>query len=313
VVFALTVAIILAVRIHNRNKKYIPLPVFITEKKFRLKDLVNDQDIRQIKSDEVKLGERIALGVGGEVIKGRWEGKEVAVKRLGIGKNQMTESFVQDFLVEIKIMSTLDNENILKFLGASISENNDILLVMEYMEKGSLRDVLLKTEGKIDWKLKLRLAIDACKGMEYLHSFNPPLIHRDIKSSNLLIDKKWRCKVADFGISRIPNSSASTTLVGTPAYMAPEVISKNEISAKADVYSFGVTLTELVTGVPPYSDTSLFPQQIMYGVVNEGLRPAVPTDCPTAMEVLIKDCLNAEPVRRPDFSEIRARLQRMQS
>jgi serine/threonine protein kinase len=96
----------------------------------------------------------------------------------------------------INFNSTLDDENILKFLGACITENNEILLVMEYMERGSLRDVLNKTEGKIDWKLKIRLCIDAAKGMEYLHNCKPPLIHRDIKSSNLLIDKKWRCKVA---------------------------------------------------------------------------------------------------------------------
>jgi serine/threonine protein kinase len=94
--------------------------------------------------------------------------------------------------------------------------------------------------------------------------------------------------------------------------MAPEVISRNEISEKADIYSFGVVLTEMVTSLSPYSDTTLFPQQIMYAVVNEGLRPSVGSDCPPAMDVLIKDCLNSEPLLRPDFREIKERLKRMQ-
>ena len=101
------------------------------------------------------------------------------------------------------------------------------------------------------------------------------------------------------------------TLVGTPAYMAPEVITSNKYSEKADVYSFGILLCELYTGEPPYLDSNLFPEQVMYAVVHSGLRPTLPDECPSALAVLVRDCLNADPSKRPNFAEIKQRLKRM--
>ncbi len=244
---------------------------------------------------------------------GTWKDLNVAIKRIAYFEHiQVTEKFMEDFLFEIKIMSSLDHKNILKFLGASITKTDEVFLVAELMENGSIRDLLSKTDGHLDWKLKIRLAVDAARGMMYLHSRKPPIIHRDLKSSNLLIDKQFHCKVADFGVSRLkPTTELTMTVVGTPAYMAPEVISKNKYTESADVYSFGVVLVELLSGKTPYHDMTLFPQQVMYAVVQEGLRPSIPKDCPPALEILIKECLDQEPAKRPPFPEIKARLKRM--
>ena len=126
----------------------------------------------------------------------------------------------------------------MKFLGACFTQAGQVYLVTEYLENGSLRDILDKTKEQIDWKLKIRLLHDTSKGLNYLHSHNPAIIHRDLKPSNMLIDKKWRCKIADFGISKLKSATQykTQTLVGTPAYLAPEVIQNNLITEKADVY-----------------------------------------------------------------------------
>eukprot|EP01119_Soliformovum_irregulare_P006174 TRINITY_DN1796_c0_g2_i1.p1 TRINITY_DN1796_c0_g2~~TRINITY_DN1796_c0_g2_i1.p1 ORF type:complete len:1144 (-),score=335.54 TRINITY_DN1796_c0_g2_i1:51-3482(-) len=297
-------------KIRRRRALYIEIPQY-GESRLSIRDLANDAAIKQIEPTEIELGQRIALGASGEVLKGVWRGRDVAMKRMAFGQNQMTGKFMDDFFYEIKIMSTLEHKNVLKFLGTSITHSGEVFLVTEYMEHGSIKDLLSNTEN-VDWKLKIRLAIDAARGMQYLHSCQPPIIHRDLKSSNLLIDKRWRCKIADFGISRIkPTTTQSMTLVGTPAYMAPEVISQNKYSEKGDVYSFGIVLCELYTGKGPYSEMNLFPQQVMYAVVQEGLRPTLDASCPSALSVLIGDTLHTDPLKRPDFSEVKMRLKRM--
>lgn len=127
-----------------------------------------------------------------------------------------------------------------------------------------------------------------------------------------MIDKKWRCYISDFGISRLKNTTQYNTLnlTGTPAYMAPEVIRDNRISEKADVYSFGVILVEFYTGQAPYSDLNFPFQQVMYSVVNDGLRPTLPENAPISYSILVEECLTDEPSRRPDFGEIKTRLRR---
>jgi receptor-interacting serine/threonine-protein kinase 3 len=125
-----------------------------------------------------------------------------------------------------------------------LEKSEKILLVTEFMEQGSLKDLLHKYGTNIDFKLKTRLLLDAASGMKYLHSHDPPVVHRDLKPSNLLIDKKWHCKIADFGISKVNVPTLQTqSLVGTPAYMAPEILREPSYipNPKADVYSFGMT------------------------------------------------------------------------
>lgn len=229
-------------------------------------------------------------------------------------------------------MSLLSHKNIVDFVGAATTSNNQILLAMEFLVNGSLKDHIHSSKEvteplplslmpfpsycfplkfKIDFNLKLRLCVDAAGGMDYLHNWNPQIIHRDLKSSNLLITKLWRCKIGDFGISRFNNTISNTTLVGTPAYMAPEVILQNQFTIAADIYSFGIVLTEIISWREPFSDMNLSFQQVMFGVVQNNLRPMIPQNCPQELILLIKDCLSAQPELRPDFKEIKQRLKRM--
>jgi len=316
--FFLVIAVILIVFLYVRLKKpkrviksgYYSLPSESQE--FSVKDLAQDINIKQIDEKEIHLGKRIATGASGEVFKGKWNNEDIAVKKFDLKSN--SESVTKNFLMEIKISNAFEHKNILKFLGTTITSNNEIYLVMEYMDNGSLKDVLDKNPTNFDFKLKLRMLIDASRGMEYLHSLNPPCFHRDLKPSNLLVDKKWRVKIADFGISKLQSSTTykTTQIVGTPAYLAPEVISSNKFSDKSDTYSFGILIGEVITGETPYGDQNMFPQQIMFLVVSNNLRPTIPDNVPTNIAILIGELVDAEPKRRPTFSEVKNRLKRMQ-
>jgi serine/threonine protein kinase len=163
-----------------------------------------------------------------------------------------------------------------EFLGISVDPNSQKLyLVVELMERGTLRDVLEKKKANLTWGMRVKLASDAAKGMVYLHSRN--IIHRDLKPDNLLVATNWVCKVADFGISTVSSRTTQMTCIGTPVYMAPEVLLKNKYSMKADVYSFGVVILQIFTDEIPYSGphANLNQAQLMYKIVHEGLRPDI--------------------------------------
>jgi serine/threonine protein kinase len=147
---------------------------------------------------------------------------------------------------------------------------------------------------------------------EYLHSKN--LIHRDLKAANLLVNNQGVCKVADFGISTVkPNVTRTMTCVGTPIYMAPEVLTRNKYSEKADVYSFGIVLLELFTGRLAYSEpefAAMHIAQLTYQIAHVGVRPSVDGIHPMVRQLIV-DCWHEDPAFRPSFSEIVTRLNRI--
>lgn len=120
------------------------------------------------------------------------------------------------------------------------------------MERGSLFHVLADQSNRITWGMKLDFCKDIAKGMLYLHSRSPPIVHRDIKSLNVLVTKEWKCTIADFGLTRIKDSQSMSTRVGSPAWSAPEVLRGEQYDEKADVFSFGVVMWEIVMCQPPY-------------------------------------------------------------
>eukprot|EP01089_Gocevia_fonbrunei_P014279 TRINITY_DN3876_c0_g5_i1.p1 TRINITY_DN3876_c0_g5~~TRINITY_DN3876_c0_g5_i1.p1 ORF type:complete len:172 (+),score=17.73 TRINITY_DN3876_c0_g5_i1:52-516(+) len=150
--------------------------------------------------------------------------------------------------------------------------------------------------------------IDAAKGMTYLHNSMPVIIHRDLKSHNLLIDLHWRTKVSDFGLSRIAERSVLQTMTscGTPSWTAPEVLRGEKYTESCDVFSYGVVLWECVTRENPHAGLPHF--QIVFQVGTQGLRPKIPQDCPHAWARLIADCWLDCPEERPSFEEIIDRL-----
>ncbi|EGR28558.1 protein kinase domain protein [Ichthyophthirius multifiliis] len=160
---------------------------------------------------------------------------------------------------------------------------------------------------------------DIANGMIYLHNLTPPIIHRDLKSLNLLLDVpfnedsfNYNIKIADFGLSRTQSQDPMTSVLGTFHWMAPEVFEKKQYTTKADVYSYGIVLYEICFRKTPYQKMSTI--DIMK-TVTEGKRPQfdqIPHECPEALIQLMKDCWEQNPNNRPDFQQILERLNQME-
>ncbi|XP_020084027.1 serine/threonine-protein kinase STY46-like isoform X2 [Ananas comosus] len=171
----------------------------------------------------------------------------------------------------------------------------------EFMRGGSVFDFLHNKKGVFQLPDVLRIATDVSKGMNYLHHCN--IIHRDLKTANLLMDENEVVKVADFGVARVKaQSGVMTAETGTYRWMAPEVIEHKFYDHKADVFSFGIVLWELLAGKLPYED--LTPLQAAVAVVQKGLRPTIPKDTHPKLAVLLEKCWQQDPALRPNFSDI---------
>ncbi|KAI9176689.1 hypothetical protein LWI28_006010 [Acer negundo] len=184
-------------------------------------------------------------------------GRKVAIKLM----DQAGKQGEDEFKVEVDLLSRLRSPYLLALLGYC-SDNSRKLLVYEFMANGGLQEHLYPGSGsnsvslKLDWETRLRIALDAAKGLEYLHEHvSPPVIHRDFKSSNILLDKNFHAKVSDFGLAKLGSEKAgghvSTRVLGTQGYVAPEYALTGHLTTKSDVYSYGVVLLELLTGRVP--------------------------------------------------------------
>jgi len=161
----------------------------------------------------------------------------------------------KEFLVEVLMLSLLHDQNLVNLIGYC-ADGDQRLLVYEYMPLGSLEDHLLDVEPNkksIDWYIRMKIALGAAKGLEYLHDkANPPVIYRDLKSSNILLDSEFNAKLSDFGLAKLgpvgDKTHVSSRVMGTYGYCAPEYQRTGQLTVKSDVYSFGVVLLELITG-----------------------------------------------------------------
>ncbi|KAJ7533339.1 hypothetical protein O6H91_13G043900 [Diphasiastrum complanatum] len=181
------------------------------------------------------------------------DGQEIAVKVHGPESDQGPSEFYN----EVAILSRAHHRHVVSLLGFCIEPGNQ-MLVYEYLSGGTLEEHLHGTESirPLDWRTRLNIALEASKGLEYLHNgCNPPIIHRDVKTGNILLTKTMAAKVSDFGLSKLGpdggHSHISTTVRGTSGYLDPEYYDTQKLSLKSDVYSFGVVLLELITGREP--------------------------------------------------------------
>ncbi|KAG8368963.1 hypothetical protein BUALT_Bualt15G0100900 [Buddleja alternifolia] len=195
----------------------------------------------------------IGSGGYGKVYKGTVASAQVvAIKRAQQGSMQGAH----EFKTEIELLSRIHHKNVVSLVGFCY-EQGEQMLVYEYISNGTLRDCLSGKSGFwLDWNKRLRIALDGARGLSYLHELaDPPIIHRDVKSTNILLDNKLHAKVADFGLSKLVGDTGkgyiTTQVKGTLGYMDPEYYMTQQLTEKSDVYSFGVVLLELVTARAP--------------------------------------------------------------
>ncbi|XP_060532516.1 mitogen-activated protein kinase kinase kinase 11 isoform X2 [Cylas formicarius] len=267
-------------------------------------------DVNLIKIDFAELKLEEVIGVGGfcKVYRGEWQGREVAVKAARQDADEDLTSTLENVVKEAKLFCLLRHENIVSLEGVCLQEPN-LCLVLEYCRGGSLNRILagrkIRPDVLVDW------AIQIARGMNYLHWHAPiSLIHRDLKSSNVLLSEEIEhddllyktLKITDFGLAREVYKTTRMSQAGTYAWMAPEVIKNSTFSKASDVWSYGVLLWELLTGEVPYKGIDTL--AVAYGVAVNKLTLPIPSTCPQPWRKLMEKCWASDPHRRPSFEHI---------
>ncbi|CAA7391469.1 unnamed protein product [Spirodela intermedia] len=260
-------------------------------------------DVWEIDVRRLNFENKVASGSYCDLYRGTYCSQDVAIKVLK--PERLNVEMQREFAQEVYIMRKVRHRNVVQFIGACTKPPN-LCIVTEFMSRGSVYDFLHKQRCTFKLPALLRVAIDVSKGMTYLHQNN--IIHRDLKAANLLMDENEVVKVADFGVARVKaQSGVMTAETGTYRWMAPEVIEHKPYDHKADVFSFGVVLWELLTAKLPYE--YLTPLQAAVGVVQKGLRPTIPKNTDPRLTELLERCWRQDPNQRPDFSQILEILQ----
>uniref|UniRef100_A0A0E0K914 non-specific serine/threonine protein kinase n=1 Tax=Oryza punctata TaxID=4537 RepID=A0A0E0K914_ORYPU len=275
----------------------------------KLDNMFDDVSECEIHWEDLVIGERIGLGSYGEVYRADWNGTEVAVKKF------LDQDFYGDaldeFRSEVRIMRRLRHPNIVLFMGA-VTRPPNLSIVSEYLPRGSLYKILHRPNCQIDEKRRIKMALDVAKGMNCLHISVPTIVHRDLKSPNLLVDNNWNVKVCDFGLSRLKHSTflSSKSTAGTPEWMAPEVLRNEQSNEKCDVYSFGVILWELATLRMPWSGMN--PMQVVGAVGFQDKRLDIPKEIDPLVARIIWECWQKDPNLRPSFAQLTSALKTVQ-
>lgn len=280
--------------------------------------LINESDNKSYQTfdGEVKLLDMIGNGSYGAVYRAEWKGATVAVKKLNFFCNIAKDIGLKSFKQEVAIMSNLHHPNIVQlFAYLEDPQNNDYLIVMELVSNGALSNYLWETPKKLTWPQRWQIAIDIAKGIAYLH--DKKILHRDLKSPNVLLNEKMEAKLTDFGLARIriatAYSSITTRLVGTHYWLAPELFSDPSYTEACDIYSYGMVLWELAAMEVPYKNISTnSPMQILLKVVNQGHREKIPDACPSSFADLIKRCWAQRSTDRPGTKEVITELEAKQ-
>ena len=247
--------------------------------------------------DEFEYIGPIGVGTFGTVVRAKWKtrDKEVAIKRLPTLNPENRE---------IQVLMSLRHKNIIQFFGL-VCDKNGYGIVTELAENGSLYDYLRKknkASETLDYERVILWALDIARGMEYLHFQAPQtVIHRDLKSKNVVINSSLNCKLCDFGSSKFLQNSLreASTIAGTMAWMAPEVIKESLVIEASDTYSFAIVLWELLTCRIPYDNLENL--QVAWLVAMKGERPHLPAEVPNKFKLLIQNCWKEDPKQRPNF------------
>ncbi|XP_062037022.1 mitogen-activated protein kinase kinase kinase 9 isoform X2 [Lepus europaeus] len=257
---------------------------------------------------ELTLEEIIGIGGFGKVYRAFWIGDEVAVKAARHDPDEDISQTIENVRQEAKLFAMLKHPNIIALRGVCLKEPN-LCLVMEFARGGPLNRVL--SGKRIPPDILVNWAVQIARGMNYLHDEAiVPIIHRDLKSSNILILQKVEngdlsnkiLKITDFGLAREWHRTTKMSAAGTYAWMAPEVIRASMFSKGSDVWSYGVLLWELLTGEVPFRGIDGL--AVAYGVAMNKLALPIPSTCPEPFAKLMEDCWNPDPHSRPSFTNI---------
>jgi len=253
--------------------------------------------------EDMKLVKTIGKGNFGKVYKGTYLGTDVAIKQLYYVEDDDMQKYIER---EMATLKGLRHPNIVQLLGLC-KDPSGIYIVTEFIPGGDLRSKLKNENMQLSWLLRVKIAIDVAYAMNYLHSKN--MIHRDLKSQNLLVCEDWKIKVCDFGFARKAEAKADyLTMCGTDEWMAPEVGLGEKYDTRADVFSYGMVLCELVTRRKPPKRA---PGRAYAFDVKE-LKSRAPQDTPQEMMDLIISCAQFYPEKRPTFKEILRVLKMLQ-
>ncbi|KAL1535760.1 serine/threonine receptor-like kinase NFP [Salvia divinorum] len=255
-------------------------------------------------------GERCIIQ--GSVFKGRIDGELYAIKKMKWNAYE-----------ELKILQKVNHGNLVRLEGFCIDqEEGNCYLVYEYAENGSLHSWLHENEAeKLSWKTRLRIAIDVANGLQYIHEHTrPKVVHKDIKSSNILLDSSMRAKIANFGLAKSGCNAITMHIVGTQGYIAPEYLADGVVSTKMDVFSFGVVLLELISGREARDEQGNVMWSSASGVMDGKeerklrklrewmdeclLRESCSMDSVSSVMAVAVACLHKDPARRPSMVDI---------
>ncbi|KAK4271758.1 hypothetical protein QN277_020401 [Acacia crassicarpa] len=243
-----------------------------------------------------------------------WRGTEVAVKKLG--DDVLTdEDKVKAFRDELALFQKIRHPNVVQFLGA-VTQSSPMMIVIEYLPKGDLC-AFLKRKGALRPTTAVRFGLDIARGMNYLHENKPsPIIHRDLEPSNILRDDSGHLKVADFGVSKllaVKEEKPLTCKETSCRYVAPEVFNQEEYGTKVDVFSFALILQEMIEGCPPFSAKRDDEVPKVYAAKERPPFRAPAKRYAHGLRELIEECWNENPIKRPTFRQIIARLESIYS
>lgn len=329
--FAAFVTAIVTILIKKRQARYQSI---LSRKRLSSKLSIKLDGIRSFTFREMSLAtnnfdnsNQVGEGGYGTVFKGILSDKTiVAIKRAKEGSVQGQK----EFLTEISLLSRLHHRNLVSLLGYC-DEEGEQMLVYEFMCNGTLRDWLsVNSKGTLTFGARLEIALGAAKGILYLHTeAHPPIFHRDIKASNILLDSKMTAKVADFGLSRLapvqddegvlPNH-VSTIVKGTPGYLDPEYFLTRKLTDKSDVYSLGVVFLEILTGMRPISHGKNIVREVnlahgsekTFSVMDSTMGP-YPSECVEKFIALALKCCEDKPEDRPSMLDVVRELETIQS